>query len=60
MLEQTYNLEEAEAAYGQFLSALGFDWKSNPHMQDTPRRVAKAWVNDLAKGCYEKEPIITI
>ena len=59
MIEQVYNLEQAEAAYGQFLSALGFDWKNNPHMQDTPRRVAKAWVHDLAKGCYEKEPIIT-
>lgn len=56
---QKYDLIAAEEAYGKFLEALGFDWKGNPHMEDTPRRVAKAWVNDLARGCFENEPKIT-
>ena len=28
-------------------------------MKDTPRRVTKAWVNDLACGCFQKEPKIS-
>ncbi len=56
---QLYNIQAAEEAYGKFLEALGFDWKNNPHMEDTPHRVAKAWVNDLARGCFENEPKIT-
>jgi GTP cyclohydrolase I len=58
-MSQKYDIKQAELAYGQFLEALGFDWKSNPHMEDTPRRVAKAWVHDLARGCFEDEPKIT-
>jgi len=52
-----YNLEKAQEAYGQFLEALGFaDWKTNPHMKDTPKRVSKAFVEDLFQGCYATEP----
>jgi GTP cyclohydrolase I len=56
---QLYDIKAAEEAYGKFLEALGFDWKNNPHMEDTPRRVAKAWVHDLARGCFEEAPKIT-
>jgi len=45
--------------YGKFLTALGFDWQYDPHMRDTPLRVAKAWFNDLAVGCFSQEPKIT-
>jgi GTP cyclohydrolase I len=58
-MSQKYDLIAAEEAYGKFLEALGFNWKQNPHMEDTPRRVAKAWVHDLARGCFENEPKIT-
>jgi len=58
-MSQIYDIKQAEQAYGQFLSALGFDWQNHPHMEDTPRRVAKAWVNDLAAGCFMDEPKIT-
>jgi GTP cyclohydrolase I len=58
-MSQKYDLIAAEEAYGKFLSALGFNWKNDPHMEDTPHRVAKAWVNDLAKGCFMDEPKIT-
>jgi len=58
-MSQIYDIKQAELAYGQFLEALGFDWRNNPHMEDTPRRVAKAWVHDLARGCFEDAPKIT-
>lgn len=55
-----YDLLKAEKAFGDFLKALGFeDWKENPHMKDTPRRVAKSFVEDLIQGCYLEEPNIT-
>lgn len=52
-------IEEAAHHYGQFLTALGFDWKADPHSDNTPTRVAKAWVHDLAKGSMSAEPKIT-
>jgi GTP cyclohydrolase I len=52
-------IEKAAAAYAQFLDALQFDWKSDTNSADTPRRVAKAFVNDLISGCYSEPPNIT-
>ncbi len=53
-------IEKAAAAYAQFLDALQFDWKSDTNSADTPRRVAKAFVNDLISGCYNEPPNITV
>ena len=44
-----YNAAEA---YGKFLDALGCDWKNDPNSDNTPMRVAKAYVNDLWEGRY--------
>lgn len=52
-------LKKASAAYGVFLTSLGFDWKNDVNMQDTPMRVAKSFVNDLWAGLYQEEPNIT-
>jgi GTP cyclohydrolase I len=52
-------IEEAAEAYGQFLTALGCDWKNDPNSSDTPRRVAKAYVNDLWRGRYTSMSEIT-
>ena len=49
----------AEKAYGKFLTALGVDWENDPNSMETPRRVAKAYVNDLWKGRYELPTDIT-
>ena len=46
-------VDEAAEAYGKFLDALGCDWRNDPNSNDTPRRVAKAYVFDLWKGRYE-------
>jgi GTP cyclohydrolase I len=51
-------IEEAAIHYGNFMTALGFDWKSDLNAQDTPRRVAKSFVNDLFAGCYSEAPVI--
>ena len=52
-------IEEAAKAYAVFMDALGFDYKEDPHSSETPMRVAKAWVNDLAEGCFSAPPKIT-
>ena len=46
-------------AYEAYLDALGFDWRNDPNSSDTPRRVAKAFVTDLAMGCYSAPPKVT-
>lgn len=51
-------IKKAAEAYKAFMLALGFDFEADPHSEETPMRVAKAWVNDLARGCYQKPPHI--
>jgi GTP cyclohydrolase I len=50
---------KAEEAYGQFLDALGVDWRNDPNSMETPRRVAKAYVFDLWAGRYNIPTDIT-
>ena len=57
--EREQIIQKATAAYATFLDALGFDWRNDPNSADTPHRVAKAYVNDLITGCYDKAPKIT-
>ena len=57
--EKQIIIENAEKAYGDFLTALGVDWKNDPNSMETPRRVSKAYVNDLWKGRYELPTDIT-
>lgn len=57
--EKQYMIEQAAQYYGQFLNALGFDWEKDPHSANTPKRVAKAWINDLIAGSVNPEPVIT-
>ena len=52
-------IEEATDAYGKFLTALKCDWKNDPNSSDTPRRVAKTYVNDLWSGRYTAMSPIT-
>jgi GTP cyclohydrolase I len=46
-------IEEAALHYGRFLTALKCDWENDPNSMETPKRVAKAYVNDLWRGRYE-------
>ena len=52
-------IDDAARHYGNFLTALGVVWESDPNSADTPRRVAKAYVNDLWAGRYEPMSDIT-
>jgi len=57
--EKENMIQEAAEHYGHYMTALGFDWKEDPNSSDTPMRVAKAFVNDLASGVYNEPPKIT-
>jgi len=57
--EKQSMIKQAAKHYGDFLTALGFDWAADPHSANTPHRVAKAWVHDLIKGSLDAEPEIT-
>lgn len=48
-----------EKAYGEFLTALGYDWENDSNMEGTPRRVAKMYLNEVTQGTYDPEPRIT-
>ena len=52
-------IDKATKAYGKFLDALGCDWRNDPNSNDTPRRVAKAYVHDLWAGRYTAMTPIT-
>jgi GTP cyclohydrolase I len=52
-------IDEASVHYGNFLKAVGFDFKADKQTEDTPRRVAKAWLKDLIIGSVSSEPNIT-
>ena len=57
--EKDKMIEETAEAFGQFLDALKCDWRNDPNSMETPRRVAKAYVNDLWKGRYNNFTEIT-
>ena len=58
-LDKEIIIKNASEAFGRFLDALGCNWKDDPNSMETPRRVAKAYVNDLWKGRFEDLPDIT-
>ena len=56
--EKENMINDAEHAFGLFLDALKCEWRNDPNSRETPRRVAKSYVNDLWKGRYdEMKPI---
>ena len=58
-IEKARMIDKAEEAYGKFLDALKCDWREDPNSMETPRRVAKAYVNDLWAGRYTAMSPIT-
>ena len=52
-------IKDAAEHYRRYMDSLKIDWRNDPNSSDTPMRVAKAFVNDLAEGCYNKGPKIT-
>jgi GTP cyclohydrolase I len=58
-VEREKVIEDAAKAYEKYLDALRIDWRNDPNSDNTPKRVAKAFVNDLAAGCYNELPNVT-
>ena len=58
-VDQQTMINNAAEKYGEFLTALGCDWKNDPNSSDTPMRVTKAYVKDLWKGRYNEMSDIT-
>ena len=52
--EKQAMIDEAAEHYGNFLTALKCDWQNDPNSMETPKRVAKAYVNDLLAGRYNE------
>ena len=52
-------IENAAKAYEAYMDALGYDWRNDPNSSNTPHRVAKAFVEDFAWGCYSNPPKVT-
>ncbi len=52
-------IDRAAKAYEAYMDALGYDWRNDPNSNNTPHRVAKAFVEDFAWGCYSLPPKIT-
>jgi GTP cyclohydrolase I len=57
--EKEMMIMDATEAFGQFLDALKCDWRNDPNSMETPKRVAKAYVNDLWAGRYNAMSDIT-
>ena len=52
--QQAGIIKKATKAYEKYMDALGFDWRNDPNSMETPKRVAKAYVNDLWAGRYNE------
>ena len=57
--EKQSMIEEAALHYGKFLDALKCDWRNDPNSMETPKRVSKAYVNDLWRGRYDSLSDVT-
>ena len=51
--------EKLQRLFEEFLTVLGFDWKNDPNMVDTPRRVAKMFL-EFTEGNFTPMPDITV
>lgn len=51
--------ERAELIYGEFLTVLGYDWRNDSNMRETPKRIAKMFLREVTRGTYCPEPKMT-
>ncbi len=52
-------INKASVYYGKYMDILMPGWQEDPNSIDTPRRVTKAFINDIGKGLYTAPPKIT-
>lgn len=53
-------LLEAEKAYAKFMDVVLPNWKEDPNSRDTPKRVAKMFINELWVGLSSEPPKTTV
>jgi len=51
--------DEVQTHFISILKILGFDMNLDQNLNETPKRIAKMYVRELLKGCYEPSPKIT-
>ena len=54
--EKLSRIKNAAKHYGKFLESLGYDYLADGQTEETPLRVAKAWMNDLTVGSFSEPP----
>lgn len=52
-------IKRATEAYSKFMDEILPGWQKDPNSHETPKRVAKMYVNELLNGYYGAEPKIT-
>lgn len=52
-------IQKGTKAFEKWMDAMGFNWRDDHNSLNTPYRFTKAFVEDIARGCYEQEPKIT-
>lgn len=58
--EKNQVIDKAEEAYGKFMDVILPDWRHDPNSKETPKRVAKMFVNELWAGLFGEPPKITV
>lgn len=53
-------IDKAALAYAKYMDIITPGWEKDPNASDTPRRVAKAFVNDIGKSLFSNPPKITV
>ncbi|RTZ60907.1 MAG: hypothetical protein DSZ31_01205 [Gammaproteobacteria bacterium] len=51
--------EKLQKLFAEVLTTLGFDWKNDPNMVDTPKRIAKMFL-EFTEGNFTPMPSITV
>lgn len=58
-VEKKKVIAKGTKAFEKWMDAMGFNWRDDHNSVNTPYRFTKAFVEDMARGCYEQEPKIT-
>jgi len=58
-MNKDIRIANAAEHYAAFMDQVIPGWREDPQQKDTPRRVAKSFINDLVKSLHENEPTIT-
>lgn len=58
-LEREELINEAQEAFSKVMDTLVIDCENDPNSKDTPRRLAKMYINELMRGRYYPAPAAT-